>query len=60
MDLYTLKQIHGFWVGKMEEKQGPQGSQKLSFLKSLKIKNTPLLPGILTPATVRNGFLNKF
>ena len=31
-------------------KQGPQGSHKLSSLKSLKIQNPSPKPGILTPA----------
>ncbi len=36
--------------------QGPQGSQKLSSLKSHKNSKPPSIPGILTLATIRNGF----
>ena len=41
-------------------KQGPQGTQKLSCLKSLKMLNTLPIPSIFTPATISNGFLIKF
>ncbi len=37
-----------------------QGPQKLSSLKSLKIKTPPPIPGIFTPATIINGFHIKF
>ncbi len=39
--------------------QGSQGAQKLSYLKSLKIQNSPPIPGVFTPPTIRNGFLIK-
>ena len=41
-------------------KQGQQGPHKLSFLKSLKIQNPPPIPGVFTPATIRNGLIIKF
>ncbi len=42
---------------RMVSKQGAQGPQKLSSLKSLKIQNPPPIPGVFTPATIINGFL---
>ena len=41
-------------------KQGQQVPQKLSYLKSLKIRNPSLIPRILTAAKMRNGFFVKF
>ena len=41
------------------KKQGPQGPQKLSSLKSLKVQNPPPQPGIFTPETIRNGLSNS-
>ncbi len=32
----------------------------LNTLKLLKIQNPSLIPGIITPATIRNGFLFEF
>ncbi len=37
-----------------------QGPQWLSYLKSLKIQNPLTIPGIFTPATIKNGSLIKF
>ena len=44
------------YVG-MSEKQGPQGLQDLSSLKSHKIQNSLPTQSIFTPATNRNDFL---
>ena len=42
------------------KKQGPQGPQKLSSLKSFKIHNSPSNAGYFhDPATIRNDFLIK-
>ncbi len=40
--------------------QDQQGPQKLGFLKSLNIQNTPPIPGIFTPATIRLIYLSQF
>ena len=47
-----------FFLKNTNKKLLPQGSQKLSSLKSLKIQNHP--PAIFTALTIRNGFLIKF
>ncbi len=40
-------------------KEGPQGPQKLSSLKSLNIRKKSPILGVFTPATIRKGFLKK-
>ena len=40
-------------------KQGPQGPQKHSSLKSLNILNPPPILGIFTPAAIKNSFLSN-
>ena len=44
--------------GVVTNQKNPQGTQKLSSLKSFKIQTLP--SGIFTTVTIRNGFLIKF
>ncbi len=49
-----LKPVNAAQLFHIEDKQGSQGPQELSSLKSL------IILYIFTPATIKNGFLIKF